>query len=241
MKLLKILGVLILLLLIGGTVTAGVSGLVPGLSSVFGANKPKDLGITYTQADFDGGMAKTKVVLESLPANTPVSESDQFSGSHPVEASFTPAELTAGANSIPYKHLPFKSVQIKINPDGTAEASGIIVVDKIMPWVTAMGFSEGQVQEGLQKLNLPKNEIVFYVKGTGEVVNNTLSGNAEKLVIGRIPVPANLLNQYQPALWGFAQDRIDRIDGLNAESAKFQDGQLYFKGTLPDTRRSVTE
>ena len=43
---------LILVLVIAAILTAGYLGFVPGLSTIMGADKPKDLGITYTQDDF---------------------------------------------------------------------------------------------------------------------------------------------------------------------------------------------
>jgi hypothetical protein len=96
--------ILIVLLVLAA---AGVSffaylGCVSGLSSVFGTDKPRDLGIKYSQADFDSARAKSLIEYIALPAGTPDELSLQRSGSRPVNTFFTSAEASALMNDRPF-------------------------------------------------------------------------------------------------------------------------------------------
>lgn len=54
----KFVGFLILILIIVVILLLGYLGFVPGVSAIFGSNKPRDLGITHTQADLDSAQTK---------------------------------------------------------------------------------------------------------------------------------------------------------------------------------------
>ena len=88
------LGVLIIVMVSVG----GYFGLVPGVSSIFGSDKPKDLGVTYTEADRLSGRAKAGWEVIELPSDLLPEESYSFTGQNAVDTTFNERELTAWAN-----------------------------------------------------------------------------------------------------------------------------------------------
>ena len=80
MKFLKWLAITIGALVIIAVLVFGYLGFVPGVSNLFGSNKPKDLGVIYTAADYArNGTTHTILPAGALPENSIV-----FSGSHAV-------------------------------------------------------------------------------------------------------------------------------------------------------------
>src|SRR3989344_934809 len=90
--------------------------------------KPKNLGANYSQKDLQQFTQKSGVTTSALPANAPAGKTIIFSGSHPVDQSFSGPELTAALNNRhnDYAYFPFRNVQIRINSDGSVEGSGTI-------------------------------------------------------------------------------------------------------------------
>src|SRR3990172_2039941 len=139
MKFLKVLGIILIVLALIAVIILALAGYIPGLSNLFGANKPRDLGVTYTGQDFNSVREKSKITWETLPAGTSNSASIQFSGSHSVDTAWSSAEMTALLNNRPWNYWPISNVQMKINSDGTAEMSGIINSEKLRGYATAIG------------------------------------------------------------------------------------------------------
>ena len=68
-----ILTVVVVLVLV-----AGYFGFVPGISNIFGSNKPRDLGVTATLANYSSVTAKDNIQRVDLPADTPPAQSSEF-------------------------------------------------------------------------------------------------------------------------------------------------------------------
>ncbi len=237
-------------------------GYVPGLSSVFGADKPRDLGIKYTQADFDSAFAKSQVVYEALPAGTPDELSLQRRGSRPVNISFTAAEATSLMNDRPFKYWPYKQVQLKFNADGSAEISGVLVKERVSGYCAAIGIPKA-VAEAVVKF-LPNNP-VFYVKGKGELVDNMVTGfEPQALEVGRMPLPLGMILAFngfdnqavyaadanitellskatnkRQIIIDYINRRLASITGFYAKNAKFEENKLIFEGSLPEVEATA--
>jgi hypothetical protein len=233
----KKLGLTIIILVIAITLTAGYFGLITPLSNAMGTNKPKDLKVTYTSQDLTDANSQTKVSFDNL-TDTSASQSLQYIGSHPAEINFTSSQLTAMANNKRWRYDPLSNVQVKINTDGSAEASGLIDFTTAVSYVKALGVSSSDIDAALAKYPLPKTSFPFYVKLTGNVQNNQISTNIQKLELGRIPVPANIVNQYlQPAI-DFVESRYLN-SSIKIETLENRAGQAYFKGELPNVEAVV--
>lgn len=80
---------------------AGLAGFVPGLSTLLGTNKPKDLGITVTLEDTTKAQEKSGVILVELPKDTPAANSYILEGQRTASFTFDSKEGTAIINNRP--------------------------------------------------------------------------------------------------------------------------------------------
>lgn len=229
---LRYLFAFILLLTMGVVVALGYFGFMPGLSGLMGTNKPRDLGMEYSEASFNSALEKADVEMEELSASDP--RMIAYEGSHKVKASFTDEELTSHANNRDWVGYPVSDVQVRINDDDTAEVSGILKLTQIQPFLQAMDVSQAEFEEALEKANIPLKDVPFYAKGFGTAEDNTLDITMTNFEVGRFPVPKNILDQYQDELTDFGHSIMRNIPGFSVNEARFEDGSIYFDGELPD-------
>lgn len=228
------LGILTVLLLL--VLVAGYLGFVPGLSSLFGSDKPVDLGVTYTSADSASGMAKGKVQhIDIAPGGKP-DQSLSFSGQMPANFNLTQSEATALANGNSWIYFPLSDIQIRFNADKTAEISAVLKLDKLKDYAAARGVSESDFNEVVSKLSLYtviQKEMPYYVKGTGSVVNGVISFECLDFKLGRLPVPVDQINSRKTELLNLLQSDVLSIPGFSVNNFSILDGQMHFDGTLP--------
>lgn len=230
MKLLRALVFLVIVAVLVG----GYLGLIPGISRLFGSDKPRDLGVTFTEADFKSMEAKTGATAEPMPAEETASITIKHVGSHPVDATFTQEEFTSKVSNRKWRDNPFGDVQVKFNADGSAEASGILKLPIATRFFAAMGIASADVEAAAAKFHVPMANVPFYFKGTGVAENNHIVPNLTALEIGRVPVPQSIINQYQQQAADLATDLLGRVQGFSMEKAEIVDSKLHFVGTLPD-------
>lgn len=126
--------VLLVLVIIPATALAYV-GFVPGLTELMRTNKPIDLGVAYSAADFNrlgdnnafgievGNYdAASGLSIKNISSMSPGSKLVTY-GVRTNEATLTQAELTAFVNMIPWANSPLSNSQIRLEP-GTFEFSG---------------------------------------------------------------------------------------------------------------------
>jgi len=230
LSLLVFIGIVVLI----AALILGYFGLIPGVSRIFGSDKPRDLGVTFTQEDFNSGMAKTGTEYVLLPSDLSPEESLKYSGTRVVETSFTDKELTALTHNRPWKYYPVKDVQLKIHEDGMVEASGVILVDRIIPCLKAFGVDSDQAESVIKRLDFLRTNPPFYIKGTGSIINNEIDLDIKSLEIGRLPVPLTSFVSMVDVT-NFIEAGLKTISGLSTKSLTLKEGKLFFDGTLPAT------
>jgi len=233
------LGVLIIIIVLVG----GYFGLVPGVSSIFGSDKPEDLGVTYTEADRLSGRAKAGWEVNELSSDLPPEESYSFTGQNAVDTTFNQRELTAWAND-PWTYFPLSDCQIRVNDDNTVEFSGRLNIGKLHEWIDAMGVAD-QYSELIDDYlrwfmwgNPP-----FYVKLSASVANGqVINPQIYSAHVGRFSVPTSLIEGNIDELVDYAMWQANNIDGFSVEAAEIVDGGINFVGTMPAVvSRSVEE
>lgn len=183
----KILLGIILLVVIAAVLVLGFLGFIPGVSALFGANKPRDLGVKYTEADLQEIRTKTQVKYLVLPDTQEPISTRQFSGSRAVTGDFSSAQLTATLNNQPWKLWPYKNVQLKLNGDGSGEISGVLVKNRVPAYAVSIGVPQKASEMAMKFL---PGDTVFYVKMKAALADNKVSlFEPERLEIGRLPVP----------------------------------------------------
>jgi len=159
------------------------------------------------------------------------------SGSHPVDQSFSSAELTAAVDNRhnDYAYFPFRNVQIRVNPDATVEGSATINYQDAVNYLVTLGVSRKAIAEGTAKFKIPNADLPVYLKASGAIINNNSQINFAAAKIANINVPQNLITQFQPAVNGLIESiiksrqpsyRIDKLEVIN--------NQVHFLGTAPN-------
>jgi hypothetical protein len=250
-------GVIVTLVILALVVLLGLGylGFIPGVSSIFGADKPRDLGVSFTPADLASARAKTGRQVTELAPNLPPAESLKFTGSKDENVSLTQAEFNAYIND-KWEYYPVTDIQVKISPDGVAEASGILHIDRFHGLAEALQVPQdvrNQVKDYVAAI--PGNP-AFYVKGKAEVVNGQITTlDFPEVQIGKLSLPQGDIPGFkQNAIFGeltlpqsafsaLKQSAIDaiywffkRVDGFSVKSFNFNGGKVNFNGTLPATK-----
>jgi hypothetical protein len=234
-------------------------GYLPGVAKVFGWDKPRDLGVSYTEEDFDSAFNKSAASYGVLPESTPDSSSIQFLGSNQVTTSWNSSEVTSLLNDRPWKYWPISDVQLKINEDNSVEMSGIINSNKLRGYAIGIGVPQAVVD----RISLLPSEAPFYIKGTGSLSQNTVSSfDLTQAELGRTSIPTGILlsadsqmvkralaqsvvdelSNYsgkKAYIVDFVNSKLSWVNGFFAKRAEFKNGSLEFEGTIPDKELTV--
>lgn len=193
---------------------------------------PRDLGVKYTQADYTKTHQEIGTEVVPVSATTTIKDSLQFSGKKESKVSLNSSEVTAYLNADKYVYAPLSNVQIKINPDGTGEASGILNIKNFITYVS-LTTPTADVQKAIEKFHINANP-TFYAKGTLVVTNNQVNFNIFSLEIGRILVPQKYVGENIGALNDYATKKLNSIPNLQVRSLTLTDSKVNLDATVPE-------
>jgi hypothetical protein len=259
----KIFFLVLLLVIISPILVLGYFGFIPGLSNLFGSNKPRDLKVRYTEEDHQSARAKSKIEYGELPADTAASVSLVRTGSRPVNFEMTSSEATSLMNNRPWKYFPYNDVQVKFNADGSAEVSGMILKDRVPGYGAFIGVPKEALDFAMKFL--PVNP-VFYLKMKASLVNNQVAiFEPQAFEIGRMPLPVSVFLSLAPKIVpevyaidiagmgkelakvsdkkaliiSYINSRLSQTKGFYAKSAYFSADKLFFDGSLAEKESTV--
>ena len=241
MKILKVLGITVGAIIIVAVLVIGYLGFLPGVSNVFGSNQPKDLGVSYSEADYQSAHARNGTKHTVLPSGSIPENSIQFSGQHPVNTTYTQSEFNALINYRQWQYYPLKQCQLKINSDGTLEFSGLVIVSRIKGYMQALGVSENSLKTITNYLKYIPVNAAFYAKGKFEIINGRiLNTDLITFKVGNLNLTNQVKNNLSSIISG-VYSQMDAYPGFSIKTLTFHNGQVQFEGTLPDSARSVTK
>jgi len=205
----------------------------------FLSSGPRDLGVTFT--DSDRQLAYTNNGVESV-AITPSADNTKgikYEGQKEVKTSFTSAEITALNNSVKWVNYPVSKVQIKINPDGTGEASGVLDVRKILSWISfTHSVKEVEAKVSEYKIGFSPS---FYLKGGVAVADNKVSLRPQVIEVGRITIPQNIVAENIGIVEKFVNDRLNSIPNLKIKSLNLDGSKVNLDAIYPQKEYSVQQ
>jgi hypothetical protein len=231
-----LLGFVVAIILIGiMAVIGGLTwlGLTP-LSKYLGTGQT-DLGIKVTTAETAAAITKVGTEIIALPAGTKNEAGFKLVGSKPASFTMDSQEISAHSNNRAWKNYPVKNVQIIIHQDGTIESSATLIISKALPYAMGLGYSEAQINEAMQKYNLPPFEVPIYILGKGSVTNDQVSVNATQVKIGGIKVPGNIVAEANNGAAAVLDNLISKnTQSFHCESLTFEAGKMIFKGKVAE-------
>lgn len=223
---------LIVILIILAAAAAAVYFFVPGLF------QPNDLGIRPSEGAYESAMVKLNIQKDRAPTEGDVEDYIiSYGAPQKVEAHLTSEELTAFFNNNRPPYYAVKDVQVRINDDGTIEASGKLDTDYIFNQMLDGTYTREDAKKALPMLGLIPDTVNVYFKASGEVGNNQVYGlEISSAKVMGVPIPQSLIG---PNL-SFITDTLDSYaarasskSGAYVDQVTIDDGQLYFKGSLP--------
>jgi len=229
-----ILGMILVIIVLGALLALGYFGLTP-FAKIFGSDKPRDLGISYTAEDYKTADEKAKVKIIVSEGQVSDKESIVCKGAKEVKSSFSDKELTAVINEHQnnWKYYPVSNVQLRIGDDGFAQISGILRLNRLQGYANATGIPLSNIQV-FDKFKMFAN-IPFYAEGTAGVLNNKVNLNLNKMELGRITIPSSAFSENREAISSFLSSHLQVYQGLTIRSLAFDKGQMSFDGTLPES------
>jgi len=238
MKILLGIGIAVVAIVVAVVLVLGYLGFMPGVSNLFGSNKPKDLGVSFTANDLKTARAKTNTVITDLPSSATPEGSIKFGTPRQVDATFTQAECNALLNNHPWKYYPLKDCQLKINPDGTAEFTAVLLKDKLLSASQALGGSAENNKVLNDYLKSVPGDPAIDVVGKAGITNNHITGmTVTDFTVGKLSFTKQVQDN-QGTLTTAAENLMGSIVGMNIQSLQIANGSITFKGTLPDVARS---
>jgi hypothetical protein len=215
----------------------GYFGFVPGLSKIFGSDKPVYLGTTYTKQDYNIALTKSGVQFINNSDSASLTINQKIYGpAKAVNTDFTPPEILALLNDKGRApNFPVKDWQLRINSDGTSEISAIIMTDKIVDFTTSHGGNSQAVADIINKFGIVEKDLPVYVKGTAAVTNGQLTFDATSLKIGRLPISADIVNTHKSDIINIYNKRKTEIPGFSCTNFIVVNGKVHFDGTLPSS------
>ncbi|MFZ2125540.1 MAG: hypothetical protein WA087_03585 [Candidatus Saccharimonadales bacterium] len=150
----------------------------------------KDLGVSYTKQDYDSFLKKAQYIKDSVPTGSSRDNYKYVYGkTSAVNTEFTSSELTAFANYNRPSYFAVKNVQIRINKDGTIEASGTVNVDYVLNEILGGKFSREQIVKEIPALGILPSNVNLYVNVGGSVISNSASLTLNSVAVQGIPIP----------------------------------------------------
>lgn len=227
MKLIKILIVLIVIVVV-----------IPlALYKYFLSGSPRDLGVKFTEADRATAYASNGVASEVITGSPDNPSGVKYEGKKEVKTSFSSVEISALNNSVSWVNYPVSNVQIKVNSDGTGEASGVLDVRKILSWIS-FTHPVSEIESKVKEYNIGFNPS-FYLKGNVTVINNKVTLVPQTIQVGRITIPKNIVSENVAPIEKFVEDRLSVVPNLQIRSLNLDGGKVNLDATYPEKEYTV--
>lgn len=202
--------VIVIVLVIGLSYTGLIS--IPGVSSLLGTNRPRDLGIRTSPDNLLDLKAKIPMEIVGAPTSYSIGADQVFTGTLAVNAEVTSEEITAWLKRFEGSDPLFSDVQVKFIPGGM-ELSGLV-----HKYTTA-----------------PAYALVKVSRRTDASIDLSI----EQAKVGIFNVPTTYRKQAETFFEDRINNIMASIDGFQMKTWELHDGFEVFKGTLPkQVRRS---
>jgi len=224
---------LVFLLVIVGFLT--YLGVMPFLSPLI--VKARDLGVKADPALVTAFDSQNEMKNELPGGVVPSDREPSYEGSKELDVSISSAEITSILEywRQQYAKTPIRDVQVRINNDGSAEASGILETSTAILMAKQLGYSDQDIEKGKSFVKFIAGDLAFYIKGSGGVVNNHVSINPTEIQIGRVNVPSVIAGQLSEAVANVIERKINQVPGADIEKLTLENDSIRLLGSIPDT------
>jgi hypothetical protein len=204
-------GCLVAIVVALAIVALAVAGILLALGR---ASNADDIGVAYSEADFDSAIAKLGVTWPELPEGADPDDYERvYTGSKPMDVTLSEAELSA---LMSFRHAssywPIKSMQIDLTGGGATASAVVTYAGRDWP---------------------------VFASGSGGVSGSRLDVSIASAEVAGFSVPADYLPMGESFLEGLVNARLERIPGFSVETLDITDEGVHAVGTIWETAEYV--
>lgn len=229
--------ILFLVLIVGGL--AAYFGFIPAFSDTF--VKRVDLGIENDpQLSID--LREKSGVQFNIPEDElPTDKDVVYEGIIDIDESLSSEQVTSILNTVKSElnSMPFSNVQIRINDDGTSEASFDLDIDTTINEAKKLGYSDEDIEKGKRYLGVLGDSVYVYTKISFDIEDDELSVNPYTFRIQNFNIPSGITKMVAEVGSNAIEDRLSQVPNLYIDSLKQAGNKLNFTGTIPKSIRAV--
>lgn len=221
----------------------------------------KKVDVKWTEEDYNQVIAKANVKLEAPQAMgiySIATGKTTYTGSHPVEQNFSSAEVTALAAKANDSSGPIQDVRVNFLGDGRGEVSFDLssAFSKFLQDKGYVGWNDHSVLAGgisvLHTLSAStSNSLIQYISGlvdgkpvyaTGSLErtgDNSIDIQIDSIQVGQVPMSTEVINKVETEVLIIMNALIASDHGFSIQELRVEDGNLYYKGTVPDEIQGI--
>ncbi len=199
---------LIVVVVLAVAVTATGLYSIPGLSALFGTNKPRDLKVQTSDQALDSLKMKIPLQITGETADYSSGNQDIFAGEVAVDTQITAEEITSWLHRYQNPDPIIQDLQVR-QYEGGLELSGML-----NKYIKAPVYAKVSVRL---------------------IDRQTVALDLEQGKVGMFNVPDKYLQQAEDYFEDQANHLINTIPGFSIETYELHDGYSKFKGTMPET------
>ena len=226
-------------LIVIGVIVLGLGFIFPGLLW------QKSLGVTYTTEDYNSMLEKLNYIKDVAPTSGAEDDYTYVYGAlKSVDVEFTSEELTAFFNENRPSYYALKNVQIRINDDGTIEASANANVDYFLDEVLGGEYSREQINQQIPALGILPSNVNLYLKFSGSVTDNKTIVDVNSASVQGIEIPSVYVNSSEAM--NVLSSGCDNVmntysskTGSTFDKISIDSGVVKFKGSVPSSLERI--
>lgn len=203
-------------------------GNLPIASDLLGTNKPKDLGIEIST---ESAVSALKSLGKPMTASDLQKIAANKTAYTKVKSSMTEEEASSLVSLADLPNFPFKMVQLKFGDNGEVKSSGVINIADLEKSLQSYGAS-GEVIDKVMGFAKNAKYINFYAEGTCSIKNNQITADINKLELGKIGLPEDLVNNNEGTVANYVENSLTK-SGYNIRSMTISNGKVNFDMDRP--------
>jgi len=226
-KLIIVVCILVFLGLVGLFIAGYFLGNVPVVSKLLGANKSVQLGVKISTDSAYQGLKDLKMPTTAQEL-TAISKNQQTYKT--VKTTLTQEEVSSllALGNIP--DFPLKLTQVKFNPDGTIESSGVMDIAELKIFLKKNGIANDVIEQ-INNYVKVDGKVNYYAKGTCKIDNNKVTMNLSSVQIGKISLPDSLIGS-SGQVGNYISNSLVK-EGYNVRKMAVSNGKLELDADRP--------
>ncbi|WP_159435382.1 zinc ribbon domain-containing protein [Sporobacter termitidis] len=202
--------------------------------------KPDNLGVSSSRAAYDSAIAKLGIAEDDAPQSGAAGDyTVKYGAPHDVDTGLTSEELTAFFNENRPPYDAVKNAQVRVNGDGTLEASANLDTGYVFSEVLNGRYTKQDAQKELPMLGLIPDNVNIYFKVRAGVEDNKLTDlHIVAVQVMGVTIPPSVIDSADDFITETLDGYISRTcarAGAAIRHAGISSGTFNIRGSLPSS------